>query len=48
MADTTSPRIRRNVRLLIAAQAILGSQMPMIFAMAGLAGQSLAPSLLKI
>lgn len=42
MAEATTPRIRRNVRLLIAAQAILGSQMPMIFAMAGLAGQSLA------
>ncbi|MDQ1847965.1 MFS transporter [Gemmobacter fulvus] len=33
---------RRNVWVLIAAQAILGAQMPMIFTIAGLAGQSLA------
>ncbi len=35
-------RARRNVTILVLAQAILGSQMPMIFTMAGLAGQSLA------
>ncbi|GGE19544.1 MFS transporter [Gemmobacter megaterium] len=33
---------RRNVFVLVAAQAILGAQMPMIFTIAGLAGQSLA------
>lgn len=33
---------RRNVWVLVAAQAILGAQMPMIFTIAGLAGQSLA------
>jgi len=33
---------RRNVYVLVAAQAILGAQMPMIFTIAGLAGQSLA------
>lgn len=36
-------RARRNVMVLVAAQAILGAQMPMIFTIAGLAGQSLAP-----
>jgi MFS family permease len=35
---------RRNVLVLVAAQAILGAQMPMIFTIAGLAGQSLAPN----
>lgn len=35
---------RRNVWVLVAAQAILGAQMPMIFTIAGLAGQSLAPN----
>jgi len=33
---------RRNVIVLVAAQAILGAQMPMIFTIAGLAGQTLA------
>ncbi len=33
---------QRNVYVLVAAQAILGAQMPMIFTIAGLAGQSLA------
>ena len=33
---------KRNVAILICAQAILGSQMPMIFTVGGLAGQSLA------
>ena len=33
---------RRNVWVLVAAQAILGAQMPMVFTIAGLAGQSLA------
>jgi MFS family permease len=35
-------RAKRNVLVLVAAQAILGAQMPMIFTIAGLAGQSLA------
>lgn len=35
---------RRNVYVLVAAQAILGAQMPMIFTIAALAGQSLAPN----
>jgi MFS family permease len=37
-------RARRNVAVLVAAQAILGAQMPMIFTIGGLAGQSLAPN----
>ena len=36
--------VRRNVAVLVAAQAILGSQMPMIFTIGGLAGQTLAPN----
>ncbi len=36
-------KARRNVTILVLAQAILGSQMPMIFTIGGLAGgQSLA------
>ncbi len=35
---------RRNVAVLVAAQAILGAQLPMIFTIAGLAGSTLAPS----
>ncbi|MDK3072497.1 MFS transporter [Sedimentitalea sp. JM2-8] len=35
-------RARRNVWILVAAQAFLGAQMPMIFTIGGLAGQSLA------
>ncbi|MGP1359010.1 MFS transporter, partial [Roseicyclus sp.] len=37
-------RARRNVAVLVAAQAILGSQMPMIFVVGGLAGLMIAPS----
>ncbi|QOL79807.1 MFS transporter [Pseudooceanicola spongiae] len=37
-------RARRNVRVLVMAQAILGAQMPMLFTIGGLAGQSLAPT----
>ena len=33
---------KKNVAILVLAQAILGSQMPMIFIIGGLAGQSLA------
>ena len=35
---------RRNVAVLVASQAILGAQLPAIFTMAGLVGQSLAPN----
>ena len=35
---------RRNVAVLVAAQAILGAQLPMIFTIAGLAGSTLAPN----
>lgn len=39
-----SPTIqRRNLTVLIAAQAFLGAQMPLIFTIGGLAGQQLAP-----
>lgn len=38
-------RAKRNVTILVLAQAILGAQMPMIFTMAGLAGQSLATNI---
>lgn len=41
MSDTLA---KRNVAVLLAAQAILGAQMPMIFTVAGLAGSSLAPN----
>lgn len=37
-------RARRNVMVLVAAQAILGAQMPMIFTIGGLAGGTLAPN----
>jgi MFS family permease len=43
MIDDT--RARRNVKVLVAAQAILGAQMPMIFLVGGLAGQSLASNI---
>lgn len=36
---------KRNVAVLVMAQAILGAQMPMIFILGGLAGQSLASNL---
>ncbi|THH38895.1 MFS transporter [Aliishimia ponticola] len=38
-------RAKRNVAVLVAAQAILGAQMPLIFTIGGLAGQSLATNL---
>lgn len=37
-------RAKLNVTVLVMAQAILGSQMPMIFTIGGLAGQTLAPN----
>jgi MFS family permease len=43
-ASASDTRARRNVAVLVAAQAILGAQMPMIFTIGGLAGQSLAPN----
>lgn len=39
---TDDRQAKRNVAVLVAAQAILGAQMPMIFIVGGLAGQSLA------
>jgi len=42
MHDIDDSRARRNVVVLVAAQAFLGAQMPMIFTIGGLAGQSLA------
>ncbi|MCC5970518.1 MAG: MFS transporter [Pararhodobacter sp.] len=38
-------RAKRNVLVLVAAQAILGAQMPMIFTIGGLAGQTLASNI---
>ena len=43
-APSTDARAKRNVAVLVAAQALLGAQMPMIFTVGGLAGQSLAPN----
>lgn len=43
MIDDT--RARRNVYVLVAAQAVLGAQMPMIFLVGGLAGQQLATNI---
>ena len=37
-------RAKRNVIVLVAAQAILGAQMPLVFVVGGLAGQMLAPN----
>ncbi len=37
-------RARKNVVVLVMAQALLGAQMPMLFTIGGLAGQSLAPN----
>lgn len=37
-------RARRNVAVLVLAQAVLGAQLPMIFTVAGLAGQMLSPN----
>lgn len=39
------PSATRNVTILVLAQAILGAQMPMIFIIGGLAGQSLASNI---
>ncbi|MFN4099281.1 MAG: MFS transporter [Pararhodobacter sp.] len=48
MSTLTLPddrRAKRNVAVLVAAQAILGAQMPMIFTIAGLAGTTLSPNI---
>ncbi len=42
MTTVPAQTARRNVAVLVLAQALLGSQMPMIFTIGGLAGQSLA------
>jgi len=48
MTSTTLPpdnaRAKRNVAVLVAAQAILGAQLPMIFTIGGLAGAMLSPN----
>ena len=48
MANDTPPKLTahtwRNVTVLVAAQSILGAQLPMIFIVGGLAGQNLAPT----
>ncbi|MFQ6548102.1 MFS transporter [Aestuariibius sp. 2305UL40-4] len=49
LADTTAPleddrRAKRNVAVLVAAQAFLGSQITMIFVVGGLVGQSISPN----
>ncbi len=43
-APVDDGRARRNVVVLVAAQAILGAQMPMIFVVGGLAGLMIAPT----
>ncbi|MBF9029624.1 MFS transporter [Rhodobacterales bacterium HKCCE3408] len=40
----TDTRARRNVLVLVGAQAFLGSQMPILFVISGLVGQMIAPS----
>ncbi|MEM6566284.1 MAG: MFS transporter [Pseudomonadota bacterium] len=42
MDNTQDTRAKRNVVILVLAQAVLGAQMPMVFTIGGLAGQSLA------
>ncbi|GIT87188.1 MFS transporter [Roseobacter sp. OBYS 0001] len=42
MEATLENRAKRNVVVLVLAQAVLGAQMPMLFIIGGLAGQSLA------
>src|SRR6056297_1568457 len=50
MTDQSLPldndaRARRNVAVLVCAQAFLGAQMAMVFVVGGLAGQSLASNI---
>ncbi|MCT4610846.1 MAG: MFS transporter [Pelagimonas sp.] len=42
MSDMIDSRARRNVTVLVLAQALLGAQMPMLFTFNGLVGQALA------
>ena len=44
MPEINDSRAKRNVAVLVVAQALLGSQLPMIFIVGGLAGMSLAPN----
>jgi len=44
MTQSNDTLARRNMWFLIAAQAILGAQMPLIFTVGGLAGSTLAPN----
>ena len=44
MGAHTDTRAKRNVAVLVAAQAILGSQITMVFVIGGLVGQQLAPN----
>ncbi len=48
MSAATAPapqiRVRRNLRVLVVAQMVLGAQLPVTFILGGLAGQTLAPS----
>lgn len=43
MTDIDDTRAKRNVAVLVAAQAFLGSQITMMFVVAGLAGQQITP-----
>ena len=43
MTQPDDSRAKRNVLILVIAQAVLGSQMPMIFVVGGLAGQMISP-----
>lgn len=45
MEVTSDSRAKRNVFVLVLAQAVLGAQMPMLFIIGGLAGQSLASNI---
>ncbi len=46
VSEISSPPVaRRNVAVLVAAQAILGAQMPLVFTISGLAGQALTTNL---
>ncbi|MGX0904149.1 MFS family permease [Roseovarius sp. MBR-79] len=45
LSRSDDTRARRNVAVLVGAQAILGAQLPMIFVVGGLAGQSLATNI---
>lgn len=44
LSDTPDRKAIRNVLVLVAAQAIIGAQLPMIFIVGGLAGKILAPN----